>query len=176
LLRLIRQSRWDRPETLDWLADGEIPADPLGDFANTNDNRLSVWCVADDQNDLNDVLAALAASREKADKLDFALFDYEHLYAARIEARETAGQTPDKEVNRRHRDLAHLSAEKVLVLTRKVWQVNDGLKRVDQRAAVQLVAMAVSRGRILLEELRPKLRDDVRSWLGEKSGGPRTPK
>ena len=71
VLRLIRQSHWDTPEKCDWLAEGEIPADPLADFANTTENCLSVWFVADDAGNLNDVLAALAASREKADKLDY---------------------------------------------------------------------------------------------------------
>jgi hypothetical protein len=176
VLRLIRQSRWDSPEKFDWLEKGNIPADPLADFANTNDNCLSVWFVDDEKKDLDDVVAALAASREKADKLDFALFPQGHLKAAGIEVRKTIGQTPDKHVNTLHRDLIRLSAEKVLALTTKVWHENFGLIRFDQRMAVQLVATAVSRGRISLEDLRPKLREDARSCLGEKRGGLNAPK
>jgi len=176
VLRLIRQSRWDSTEKYDWLGEGDIPADPLADFANTNENCLSVWFVDDDKKDLDDVTAALAASREKADRLDYVLFTQDHLKTAGIEVCETSGQTPDKHVNGLHRDLTHLSAAKVLALTTRVWHENLGLNRIDQRGAVQLVVAAVCRGRILLEELRPKLREDVRSCLGEKRAGPRAPK
>ena len=142
-----------------------MPADPLADFANTTENRLSVWFVGDDERNLNDVLAALAASREKADKLDYLLFPLDHLALAGIETRETDGHTPDGDVNALHRDLVHLSAAKVLALATAVWQKNLGPKRTDERRAVQFVSEAVRSGRILLERLRPKLRDEVRFAL-----------
>ena len=170
VLRLVRQSRWDTPDKRDWLAEGEIPADPLADFA-TNENCLSVWLVNDDKRDLVDVTAALAASRERADKLDYVLFPLDHLLAAGIEIRETSGQTPDRRVNGLHRDLTHLSAANVLALTNRVWHENLGLYRIDQRQAVQLVAAGVSGGQILLEGLRPKLRDNVRSSIADQRGG-----
>jgi hypothetical protein len=135
-----------------------------------------VWFIDNDKKDLDDVTTALAASREKADRLDYVLFSQHHLGTAGIEVCETNGQTPDKYVNGLHRDLTHLSAAKVLALTTRVWQENLGLNRIDQRRAIQLVAAAVRRGRIMLEELRPKLREDVRLCLGEKRGGPRAPK
>ena len=176
VLRLIRQSRWDSPGEYDWLAEGEIPADALADFANTTQNCLSVWFVDDDQGNLDDVVAALAAAREKADKLDYMLFTPDHLKAAGIETRETDGRTPDEQINGRHRGLIHLSAAKVLELTTAVWRQNLGPRRVEERMVVQLVAGAVRNGRILLEKLRPKLRDDVRSCLDANRDEPRKPK
>lgn len=167
VLRLVRQSRWDLPGKLDWLAAGDIPADPLADFANTSENCLSVWLVEDDKRDLDDLLAGLAASREKADKLDYVLFTQDHLKAAGIEVCGTSGQTPDEQVNRHHRDLTFLSAAKVLALTTSVWRENLELKRVNERRVIQLVADAVRRGRISLDKLRPKLRDDIRLCLGD---------
>lgn len=164
VLRLIRQSRWDSPGTFDWLAAGEIPADPLADFANTNENCLSVWFIDDDK-DLDDVLAALAASPDKADKLDYVLFPQDHLQAAKIEVRESPGATPDAHVNGFHRDLAHLSGRSVLTLTTKVWQENRGFTRLGRDRVIQLVADAVHRERIPLERLTSRLRDDVRDCL-----------
>jgi len=176
VLRLIRQSRWDSPGDYDWLAEGEIPADPMADFANTTDNRLSVWFIGDDEGNLNDLIAALAASREKVDKLDYLLFTVDHLALAGIETCETDGHTPDALVNGLHRDLIHLSVAKVLALTTAVWHKNLGPKRIDERRAVQFVAEAVRNGRILLEKLRPKLRDEVRACIDANRDDPRKPK
>ncbi len=176
VLRLIRQSHWDAPGKYDWLAEGEIPADSLADFANTTENRLSVWFVGDDEGNLNDVVAALAASREKAAKLDYLLFTRDHLDAAGIETRESAGNTPDERINGLHRDLIHLSAGKVLALTTAVWRQNLGPRRIDERRAVQLVAEAVRSGRIPVEKLRPKLRDDVRLYLDANRDVPQKPR
>jgi hypothetical protein len=176
VLRLVRQSHWDSPEKYDWLAKGEIPADPLADFANTTENRLSVWFVSDDEATLNDVLTALAASREKADKIDYLLFPVDHLKVAGIETREADGHTPDEQVNRLHRDLIHLSGTKVLALVTAVWHNNLVPKRIDERRAVQFVAEAVRSGRISLEKLRPKLRDEVRLCLDATRDDPRKPK
>lgn len=67
-------------------------------------------------------------------------------------------------------------AEGVFALTTAVWNKNLGPKRIDERRAVQFVAEAVRRGRILLEKLRPKLRDEVRSRIDANRDDPRKPK
>ena len=176
VLRLIRQSRWDWPGALDWLAEGDIPADPLADFANTIENCLSVWFLDDEKKELDALLGALAASREKADKLDYVLFAEEHLRFAGIEVRATAGLTPDAQVNACHRDLVHLSASKVLALTTRVWQDNYGTIRVAERKAVQRVADAIRLGRFSLEDLRPRLREAVIACLDDQRGEARKPR
>jgi hypothetical protein len=165
---MIRQSRWDLSQKCDWLGEA--------DFANTDENSLSVWLLDDDKKDLDDVTAALVASREKTDKLDYVLFMAEHLHAVGIEVCEESGTTPDEQVNALHRNLTHLSAAQVLALTTRVWHENLGLNRIDQRTALQLVRASVSCGRIRLEQLRPKLREDVRVSLGQQQGGPPAPK
>jgi len=175
VLRLIRQSRWDSPGKLDWLAEGDIPADPMADFANTSDNSLSVWVVENDNRDLDRVVAALAAGREKADKLDYLLFTQDHLAAVEIGVRTTIGNTLDEYVNGHHRDLTELSAAKVLALTKRVWGENLGPKRVDRRTVVRLVANAVRLGQIKLERLRPKLREDVMPFLEDEDSRPPMP-
>jgi hypothetical protein len=164
------------PGKYDWLAEGEIPADPLADFANTTENCLSAWLIDDDRKDLDDVVAALAASREKVDKLDYLLFPQDHLQAVGVDVSPATGNTPDEQVNANHRDLTHLSAQKVLALTSKVWSENLGLVRIDPRRVVQLVADAVRSGRIPIDRLRPMVRDDVRSCLAEKRDEPRKPR
>lgn len=176
VLRIIRQNRWDSPRKLDWLAKGDIPADPMADFANTSDNSLSVWLVENDNQDLDRVVAALAAGREKADKLDYMLFTQDHLAAVEAEIRTTNGNTLDEYVNGLHRDLPELSAAKVLALTRRVWDENLGPKRVDRRTVIRLVADAVRCKQIKLEKLRPKLREDVMRFLENEDSQPLKPR
>ena len=62
---MIRQHRGDRPESDDWLDDGDVPADPMADFANTNENRLSIWLVDDEKTNLKQIVVAMAANDEK---------------------------------------------------------------------------------------------------------------
>ena len=175
-MRTVRQSRWDSAADYDWLGEGDIPADPLADFAGTSDNCLSVWFLDDQMTDLDHLVAALAATRERTDKLDYVVFPESHLQNAGIEVCTTCGRTPDDQINSHHRDLIHLSGTKVLALTHRVCATNLGLKRVDARRILQLIADAVRHGRIPLERIGPNLRDDVRACLGAADPGPPKPK
>jgi hypothetical protein len=71
LLRVVSKPKWVAP---DWMPTGDVPADALTDLRADN-NELSVWRVEPDQSDLNTALAAMAANRERLDKLDYALID-----------------------------------------------------------------------------------------------------
>jgi len=160
----------------DWLSEGEIPADPLADFAGTSCNALSVWFVKEDKSNLDMIVAALAASREKADKLDYVLFADKHLSDLGIDCRQTRGNTLDESANVFHRDLMHLSASEVLALTARVWHDHQEIDRCDKATVADLVAHAVRAGGIALERLRPKLRDTVEQCLHDDDDLPRAPK
>ncbi|MFH1922414.1 MAG: hypothetical protein ABIP48_21335 [Planctomycetota bacterium] len=176
VLRVIRQHRWDSPGQYEWLGEGDIPADPLSDIADTSDNCLSVWFVDNEKEGLERVLAALAANRDKAGNLDYMLFAQSHLEAAGIEFRQTSGATPDKHVNEQHRDLTHLSATKVLALTERVWHDHREPKRVKKSMVIQLVAEGVRDRRISTSRLRPELLADVRRYLEDKADEPPKPR
>jgi len=175
VLRIVRQARWDSPGNLDWLAEDDIPAPPLLDFANTCDHCLSVWLVGEGNGEEDRIVTALAATRDKLDVLDNVLFAREHLDAAGTELRDVGGDTPDKGVNRHHRDLAQLSAIKVLAITKKVWHECEELTRLPKRHVGQLIADAVRNERIRMEHLRPKLREDIRRYLEDHPKEPRRP-
>jgi hypothetical protein len=172
VLRLVKQARWDVREGHDWLPQGDIPAAPLADFTNTSQHCLSVWFV-DSEELVNRVVGALAASREKADVLDYVLFPQNYLKAAEMEVREIPGRTPDENVNRCHRDLIHVSADKVVLLAKRIWHRNpedildSKVKRVYTQDVIHLVVKAVRRERISLERLKPKLRAAIRTRLAD---------
>ena len=173
ILRLVRQTRWDIREGHDWLSPGDIPAAPLADFTNTSRHSLSVWLVESEES-VSRVVGALAASRERIDVLDYVLFPQDYLKAAELELNEVPGNTPDHGVNRFHRDLIQVSADKVVLLTKRIWHGNieDGrnakVRRAYAKDITQLVVEAVQCGRISLEKLKPKLKAVVRNCLGDE--------
>ena len=77
ILRIVRRSRWlkERPS---WLENDEFQADPLGDFTTTS-NTISVWYIKENTSNLQRVVAALAAQRDRLVNFDYALFNKEIL-------------------------------------------------------------------------------------------------
>ena len=103
-----------------WLGSDDVPADPLGDLS-TLDNKLSVWYVDDAQQNLGRVSAALAAGREKIDKLDYALIDIDTLTRLGIESKKTPGESPDDHANKNwHYDLHRLSGKALTSLAKAI--------------------------------------------------------
>jgi len=176
VLRVVRQARWDSQENLDWLAEDDVPAPPLLDFANTDHHCLSVWLVGEGHGEEDQIVTALAATRDKLDVFDYVLFAREHLDAVGTELRDAGGDTPDEGVNRHHRDLAHVSAARVFATTKKVWDECKPPTRLSKGRVGQLLADAVRNGRIRMEHLKPKLRAHVRSLLEELPPEPGRPK
>lgn len=159
ILRKIRKRRWDESEDLAWLAEDDIPADPLGDLSTTF-NALSVWYIEEDRSNLDRVVAASAAGRERLDVLDYALFDQELLSQINIKIKESPGATPDVEANEWHRDLVELSAAKLVNLA-KVMLRNAERRRRLPKELDQLIAKAVASGRIDKERLSQRIRDEI---------------
>ena len=181
ILRLVKQARWDICEGHEWLPQGDIPAAPLADFTNTTQYCLSVWLVESEEL-VSRVVGALAASRGKADVLDYVLFPQDYLKAAELELYEVPGKTPDDDVNRYHRDLTHVSADKVVLLTKRIWygNIEDGrasrVTRAYTKDIIRLVVEAVRCGRISLERLKPKLKATIRRRLGDEGTELRRPR
>ena len=158
VLRLVRQSRWDRRGHLEPSPTSDIPADPLADFAGTTENRLSVWSIDDRETQLRQLITALAASRDKLDKLDYVLFLPRHLETIGIQVTESLGDTCDDLANSWHRELIGLTAGNVVELTRLVFREHLEIQRVDEHEVKELIADAVKIARIQRDRLKPKLR------------------
>jgi hypothetical protein len=96
LLRRIDKRRWDWVgEEIPWLPAGELPAAPLTDLQTSIDSVLSVWQIQEDMSNLEEVVAAIAATRDTSDKFDYALFEMEFLAAAGIRPESTRGKSAD---------------------------------------------------------------------------------
>src|SRR5882672_947819 len=102
LLRTVRENRWYKSEAAPWLETGDVPADPLGDLA-TSQNRLSVWEVADDRSNVERIVRAVAIGRDKIAAMGYVLFDSELLPAVGIRTEVEGGGTADEAANAWHR-------------------------------------------------------------------------
>lgn len=175
ILRLIRQHRWDRPQGGGWLGDDDVPADPMADFANTTENRLSVWMVDDQKTNLNQIVVAMATNRDKLDKLDYVLFPRAYLDAAEIAWEDDHGDTPDDEANTWHRNLVELSADKVVALTKMVWKRDKEQERIAKADVRARIVDAVLEDRIPLGKLSRKLLAAIEPFLPGDAAPPRQP-
>lgn len=166
ILRTIRKNRWLQ-ENLDWLKEGDVPADPLGDLATTN-NELSVWFVEDDKSNLEQILAAFAATRETSAHVDYALFDPQILEELGILNKRTKGGTPDPQANTWHIDLYELSASKLVELT-KALLLKSERTRISQKEICQLVVTAINLGRIDQASLKPDLAAKINNLISAQT-------
>ena len=160
LLRAIRRNRW-RPELPTWLGSDDVPADPLGDLS-TLDNKLSVWYVDDAQQNLGRVSAALAAGREKIDKLDYALIDIDTLTRLGIESKKTPGESPDDHANKNwHYDLHRLSGKALTSLAKAILPQTESRARLLPKKVKELIKAGLSNAELDSERLKPEVRKSL---------------
>lgn len=159
MLRKIEQRRWYK-KMLSWLGQDEIPADPLADLKTTQ-NNLSVFYIKEDYSNLNDVIAAIAATRDCAANFDYLLFDEEVCSELSVEIEDTIGATRDEDVNRKwHRDLMKLSADKLLKLSKVIYKKGER-KRIQEKEIPKIIAEASLAGKIPIDTLKVNLRQKV---------------
>ncbi len=141
LLRTVRQLRWDKQvisNGLTWLEPRQFAADPLADLY-TQAGALSLWEVPA-PNDLDRVLAALAATRQSLVNIDYLLFDSDVLLPLAVPLQHTSGGTPDDGVNTFHWDLEHISAHKMPEIARLMLETGSTGRRLAKEVKAILQA------------------------------------
>ena len=93
---------------------GEIQGDAFLDLQ-PKENALSVWRVENEEN-INRIIAALAANRSHLAHFDYVIFEKEGLSCIGVESLHTKGETSDAEVNELHYDLVQLTVRKLAAL------------------------------------------------------------
>lgn len=153
LLRMTKAKKWmiDKP---DWLAEGEIPADPIFGL-DTKSNAMSVWVMDNCEDRLERTVAALAVRRDSLQAFEYVLLDSETLEPAGIESRPTPGDSADSELNSYHCDLIEISGQKLLRLTVAILKIlqqeGEKSKRVDRIArkdVAKYIVDGLNQGRI----------------------------
>ena len=113
-LRRVRKAKWHRNNNVDWLPVGELQADALGDLR-TEDNKLSIWQLEGEGQNISDIIAAIASKSEHLSIVDYALLESKDINERGIEATQSEGDTPNDGLNRNnHLDLIQLTLTKLV--------------------------------------------------------------
>lgn len=161
VLRKIRKAKWYKSSDVPWLLDSDLQADALGDLV-TKGNRLSVYLIDDDQANLPQVVAALAASGQYVSDFEYALFDFAALLEFDIEVERAEGNTPDDLVNDWHRELVRLSVQKITALATLI-QGRAERRRFLSKQVFKLISQGIAAGNIDRTKLKPSLTNQIDS-------------
>jgi len=134
-LRSGRTNRWYKDTSeYRWLQEGEVPAEPVGDFVAAN-NELSVWLVedADDTERIERIAAMLINQKGNLSNFDYVLFDMEIVTQSLLESRKTQASTIDDEVNTWHHDIVELNTKKLCNLVEIIWKSDWIVKRISRK-------------------------------------------
>jgi hypothetical protein len=117
-----------------------------------------VYHIAENETNLDRVIAALAANTDYPSNIDFALFDEAILGELGIKIGKSEGDSPDMQVNAWHSDLQELLASKLLELATAI----SGRARIERKGDKQvlnLVAKSIAISQI--DRVRLKWKSDL---------------
>ena len=145
------------------MSNDEIPADAVTADLRTQGNSLSFWqCPTDATRDVEEAALAIAAARERVDRLDIVWLDDQELQDDGQTLRNSEGRTVPR--------LAHLHVEVFRldyvrlgsVAHRIVAAIRENrYRRLTRGDVKRLITAAVEQGRIDLDALQDKVRAEV---------------
>lgn len=166
--KITSKRRFDKPSPeYPWIAAGDVQADAVTDLR-TSSNCLSIYLVHEQEEAVDRVIAALAATRDRFDALDYVVLDIEDFIEFQQEFQirldNTPGNTPDDTVNTWHRNLIELTDRKVVELAKAF--VFHGQKIRKLRPQIKaLVEQGVVNETLLKSRMNPKLLSRVKKEL-----------
>lgn len=158
-LRKVRRGKWVKHPTFNWPEDSGLHCDALDDMQ-THECNLSVFAIKD-VGDRRRVAVALAATREEFAVMDYVVFEGSGLESLGITIRQTAGDTPDVDVNELHYNLGNLTVKRLAQLTEII---SDGEhKRIPLRDIKVSLYEAARDGRLNMEWIKStKMQESLR--------------
>lgn len=110
-----------------WIdAKNDIPGDPLKDFKNIDNNKLSLYEIEDKKRNLTNVLGAIGANRERFDHIDYVIIKKKLIIEAGLILDKSDGGTPDEVVNDKwHYDLINLSGSMLIKFAKIILDIDD---------------------------------------------------
>ncbi len=146
------------PKEFPWLQEGEIQSDPVTHIK-SQENSISLYEISGGQIQAPRVIAALAAGCQGFDKVDFVIFRKEILEGHGFNIEDKPGTTPDEQVNRWHRNLVFLSANKIVHFAALVIRDSQTILGRELSPTVQeLVEEGIKRGELDLKKVNKGLR------------------
>ncbi|MHC5054370.1 MAG: hypothetical protein ACYTKD_06595 [Planctomycetota bacterium] len=144
VFRGVRKSKWQTPPR--WFAGEGVYADLLNDLR-TRNNKLSLWRVAEDRSDLDDVIAALATTKDEPSNIDYAVFPEACVDCLGISVEEAPGEAHLQDVNAKHFNLVEMTGEAVLALAGEIRKAADFGRKM-KKDVLGFLRIAVAEGRL----------------------------
>lgn len=129
---------------------------------------MSFWrCTSEADDDLTATALAIAAGRDKIDKLEIVWLVASDLQADGQTLKNTDGRTPLKALIKRHVDICQLDYVRLGRIADRVVSAMDADQylRFTPSSVKQLLVNAVSQNRIVLGDLKGKTGDEVKNCL-----------
>lgn len=166
LARVISRAKWEQKK---WMDEGQISADAVTADLRTQNNSLSFWRCADGTDEeINNVALAIAAGRDKIDKVEIVLIDDEDLKTDGQTIKTSDGRTPVESLVRLHVDVTQLDYCRLGKVARRVASAvaADQCHRIPKNRIAKLLVTAITVGEILqIGKLNEKLRLQVQELL-----------
>lgn len=150
--KLERKRHWDDKP---WLEIGDVQADSTKCFE-TDENKLSVFVLDKPDQQIERVVAALAANRDYLCELDLAIVPEKALELCAIRRDNIQGETPDSEVNEWHKDFIELSISKIACLATAIKREGQ-IKRYQPKKVAEAIKFSLEANYFDISNLNQKL-------------------
>ncbi len=161
LARAITRAKWTASQDL---SAEEIPADAVTADLRTRDNALSFWrCPSDTMSGVEESALAIAAARERVDRLDIVWLADDELQADGQALSDTEGRTPVSDMVAMHLDVHRLDYERLGRLAHRIENALEAnrFRRFSRASVKRLITEAIEQGRINPTALPAKVLGEV---------------
>ena len=168
LARKITRAKWKPKQEL---SAGEISADAVTCDLKTQDNSLSFWvCGSGEKAEVEEAALAIAAPRDRVDRLDIVWFSDDELQGDDQTLRKTEGKTPVTGLTKLHVDVCRLDYVRLGKVARHVVTAIERGRyfRLTKACVTKLLAAAVKQKRVDLADFKENVQIAVRKSLEAK--------
>lgn len=167
LAHKINRAKWDPKPTL---GAEEIAADAVTADLRTTDNAISFWkCDSDSDEQIQDVVLALASTGTRVDKIDIALVNSDEVVAAGLHLEDTKGKTPVARLEDRHVDIDRLDLVRLGTVAQLVRNAikAGAFRRLPKKAVLDLLVRGVRNNDIAMTAVNDDLRTELEAALAK---------
>ncbi len=165
VVRMITRSKWE-PKSEELV--GEIPADAVTGDLRTQGNSLSFWrSPSGTERDFEDVVLAIAAGRDKVDKVEIVWLEKDDLKNDGLTLVQTDGCTPIRSLTKLHADVPRLDYTRLGKIAHRIASAiaANQYSRVTRARVKKLLLSAINGQRLDLETLNEKIQNELKRTL-----------
>jgi len=156
LIRRINRAKWDLVDE----ETNDVSADAITNCLKTYNNDLSVWRIEDEKDLDNAILALITGCKQtKLSTLHYVIIDEEIISRNQLSLLETEGDTVVVNLKNTHRDIGHLTYQRLGKVKDIVLDCirNDKSAFFSRKQLKDLIKKSLEKGDLTLDILNPEL-------------------